>query len=199
MNSNIDTPNPDSHLSIFCWSVTTIILLFFSLTYLFVICCFSIGKSVLPIVAPVALFLSLIIGDWCARREGLCGLARIISSVTMVVVAAIALFLAKSFFDMSWDGLWYHQTAVYQMSHGWNPLSDPLHSFAPHLQDWLRYYAKGPWYIALALFETTRDIEMAKAAPWLAIVATFFAVLAASIDSGISRGQIDCHCCTCFS
>jgi len=22
--------------------------------------------------------------------------------------------------DMFWDGLWYHQTAIYQMAHGWN-------------------------------------------------------------------------------
>ena len=102
-------------------------------------------------------------------------------------IVGISLALAASFFDMSWDGLWYHQTAVYQMSHGWNPIYDPLHDFVPHLQDWLRHYAKGPWYVALALFETTGNIEMAKAAPWIALAAAFCAVLAACVDTGMRR------------
>ena len=116
-------------------------------------------------MAPAALLLSLAAGDWLARREGLRGPLRIAPPATALAVLGVSLFLAAAFFDMSWDGLWYHQTAVYQMAHGWNPLRDPMHSFAPHLQDWLRHYAKGPWYVALALFQTTPHIEWAKARP----------------------------------
>ncbi len=189
MNKNINTPNPNSHLSTLCWSVTAILLSFFCLTHLIVMFCFSVGWRTSPFVVPTALLLSLAAGDWFARREGIRDLERITIPVIVVVVVAIALFLARAFFDMSWDGLWYHQTAVYQMSHGWNPIYDPLHNFVPHLQDWLRYYAKGPWYLALTLFETTHDIEMAKAAPWLALVATYFALFAALIDFEMSRGK----------
>ena len=131
------------------------------------------------------MLLSLIVGDYLARREGIHGLIRMAPPVIALTIMGIALFLASAFFDMSWDGLWYHQTAVYQMSHGWNPLYDPMHNFAPHLQDWVRYYAKGPWYVALALFETTHNIEMAKAAPWIALMATSFAVFAVAIDFGM--------------
>jgi hypothetical protein len=106
----------------------------------------------------------------------------------MALVALVAsLVLAAAFFDLSWDGLWYHQTAVYQMAHGWNPLRDPMHRFTPHLQDWLRHYAKGPWYVALALFETTHSIEWAKAAPWAAMTAVLFSVFAASLDFGMNK------------
>jgi hypothetical protein len=188
-NDEMNTHNSISHLSTLCWSVTTIFLSFFLLIQLLVMFCFSIGSSVLSGIAPLALFISLAIGDWFFRRNGGHGLQRIAAPAIVLVVLAIALFLAKSFFDMSWDGLWYHQTAVYQMSHGWNPIYDPLHSFSSHLQDWLRFYAKGPWYIALALFETTHNIEMAKAAPWLALVATFSVVFAVSIDFGMSRSK----------
>jgi len=59
--------------------------------------------------------------------------------------------------------------------------------FTPHLQDWVRHYAKGPWYIALTLYSTTGNIEMAKAAPWISLVAAFAAVFAASVDLGLSR------------
>ena len=141
--------------------------------------CFCLGARVSPFLAPNALLLALAVGDWLARREGLHGRFRIAPTAIALAVVGLALFFAAAFFDMSWDGLWYHQTAVYQMSHGWNPLRDPQHDFVPHLQDWLRYYAKGPWYVALALFETTHQIECAKAAPWIALAATFLAVFAA--------------------
>ena len=141
-------------------------------------------------MAPVALLISLVVGYWLARREGLRGLLRIAPLATALAVLVAALLLAAAFFDMSWDGLWYQQTAVYQMSHGWNPLQDPMHSFTPHLQDWLRHYAKGPWYIALALFQTTHNIEWSKAATWAALAATFFAIFAVSRDFGMRRPTV---------
>jgi len=105
-----------------------------------------------------------------------------------LAIVGVSLRLAAAFFDMSWDGLWYHQTAVYQIVDGWNPLADPMRAFVPHLQDWVRHYAKGPWYVASALYASTGDIEMAKAAPWMALAATFFAVFAAAADFGMRRG-----------
>jgi hypothetical protein len=169
------------------WSVTAIFLSFFVFTQLSVMLCFVVGSIVSPFVAPLALLLSLAVGDWLARREGLRGQLRIVPPAIVLTVVALAMWLASAFFDMSWDGLWYHQTAVYQMSHGWNPIRDPLHSFAPHLQDWLHHYAKGPWYVALALFQTTHHIEWAKAAPWMALAATFLAVFATGLDFGMRR------------
>ena len=176
-------------LSTLCWTVVAILLLFFCLTHLGVLLYFSSGKSVSPFVAPVALVVSLIAGNWLARREGLRGLLLIWPPAIALVVVAISLPLAAAFFDMSWDGLWYHQTAIYQMDHGWNPLYEPMRGFTVHLQDWLRHYAKGPWYISLALFRITHNIEWSKAAPWMMLAATFFAVLAACIDFEMSRGK----------
>ena len=186
-NNDTHTAKPNSYLPTLCWSVTANLLSFFCLAHLIVMLCFSVGWRVSPSAMPVALALSLFVGDWLARREGLYGAVRIIPPAIALVIVILAMVLAAAFFDMSWDGLWYHQTAVYQMSHGWNPLYDPLHNFVPHLQDWLRYYAKGPWYVALALFETTHNIETAKAAPWMVLAATFFSVFAVSIDFGMRR------------
>jgi hypothetical protein len=149
--------------------------------------CFVAGVRVSSLVAPIALLAALAGGDWLARREGLRGRMRIAPPAIMLVILTLALCLAAAFFDMSWDGLWYHQTAVYQMAHGWNPLREPMHDFTPHLQDWVRYYAKGPWYTALALFETTQHIEWSKAGTWLALAAMFFAVFAAALDFGMRR------------
>jgi hypothetical protein len=141
--------------------------------------CFCLGVRVSPFLAPVALLLSLIAGGWLARREGVRGRWLLSPPAIASAVVALGVLLAGSFFDFGWDGQWYHQTAVYQMAHGWNPLRDPMHSFSPDLETWVRHYAKGPWYAALALYQTTQQIEWAKAATWIAFAAMFLVVLAA--------------------
>ena len=180
-------PNPDHDLSTRCWFATAILLSFLGLTHLGVLLCFSTGMQVPGWLAPITLLLALAVSDWLMRREGVRGRWRIAPAVIAIAVVALSLTVAGSFFDFSWDGQWYHQTAVYQMAHGWNPLRDPMHSFSPDLETWVRYYAKGPWYVALALFQTTHGIECAKAAPWIALAASFLAMFAVSLGFGRSR------------
>lgn len=175
------------HLAVLSWATAAILLLFFALAHLGVELCFLAGAGASPLVAPVTLLLALAAGDWLARREGLSGRLRLAPPAAVLGLLALALLLAAAFFDLSWDGLWYHQTAVYQMAHGWNPLKDPMHGFVNHLQDWVRHYAKGPWYFSLALFKTTGRIEWAKAEPLLALAAGFLAVFAAALDFGMRR------------
>ena len=180
---------PESHreLATLCWSTTAILLGFFFFAQAGVLLSFSVGWRVSPLVAPAALLLALASGDWFARREGLRGRLRLGPPAMAVAVCGVSWWLAAAFFDMSWDGLWYHQTAIYQMAHGWNPLRDPMHSFVPSLEDYVRYYAKGPWYVAVALFQTTGHIEWAKPAPGMALAASFLAVTAASLGLGMRR------------
>ncbi len=174
-------------LSALCWSIVGNLLGFLFLTQLAVVLLFAFNMKVTPFVAPAALVLAFAGGYWLAKREGM-KIKYIFASLTIsLITIGISLFAANAFYDMSWDGLWYHQTAVYQMSHGWNPLRDPLHEFTPHLRDWLRFYAKGPWYVALALFETTHNIEMAKAEALMIFASTFFVGFALLIDLGLKK------------
>ena len=171
-----------------CWSVAAILLSFFCLTHLGVMLCFGVGSGVSPIIAPAALLFSLVAGNWLGRREGLRGRLRIALPVIVLAVLALGVFLAASFFDLSWDSLWYQQTAVYQMAQGWNPLREPMRGLSPdHVEAMLRHYPKEPWYVALALFQTAHNIEWAKAGTWLALAAMFFAVFAAGLDFGMRR------------
>ena len=177
----------EKNLTLFCWSVVGTLLGFFFLTQLFVVILFAVNLKVTFLVAPVAFILSLTGGYWFAKREGLTKKYLIASLSISLVITIISLFVANAFYDLSWDGLWYHQTAVYQMAHGWNPVYDPLHNFTPHLQTWLRFYAKGPWYIDLALFETTQNIEMAKAAAIITFPLMFLAGFALMIELGLKK------------
>jgi hypothetical protein len=174
-------------LSLVVCTIVVTLLGFLFLTQLAVVFLFALNLKVTPFVAPVALILALSGGYWPAKREGLCRQYLFASLSISLIIVGISLFVANAFYDMSWDGLWYHQTAVYQMSHGWNPLHDPLHDFTPHLRTWLRFYTKGPWYFALALFETTHNIEMAKAAPLIVFASTFLAGFALFMDFGMKK------------
>jgi hypothetical protein len=160
---------------------------FLFLTHLAVVLLFAVNLKINPFITPAAFILSLGGGYWFSKKEGLGKKYKFYYLLISTIITATSLIIANAFYDLSWDGLWYHQTAVYQMSHGWNPLYDPLHNFTPHLQAWLRFYAKGPWYIALALFETTHNIEMAKAAALLIFPLTFLTGFALMIDLGLNK------------
>ena len=170
-----------------CWATSANILIFFCFAHLGVILCFAAGWRVPAYLAPVALVCALAAGDWLGRREGVGGRFRIVPPAAALAILGVSLILCAAFFDMSWDGLWYHQTAIYEMAHGWNPLRDPLHNFTPSLQDYVRYYAKGPWFVSLALYRLSPHIEWAKPAPWMAMAAMFLAVLAGLLDLGARR------------
>ena len=180
-------PRADRVLSTACWSLALLLLGFLALTQLEVLVSFAAGWRVSPVVAPVGLVAAFGAGDWLARREGLHWRLRLAIPAAALIVVCGAVLLSAAFFDLSWDGLWYHQTAVYQMAHGWNPLRDPMRTFDPTVVDSLRHYSKGPWYIALSLFATTSHIEWAKAAPWIALAAMFLAVAAALVEFGTRR------------
>lgn len=171
------------------WSIIIFLLSFLILSQTFVLMCFITGIRLFSWVLPLSIVFSCIAtfvlfyylinhkSDW---------LKIFIPCFSIIIISII---IAGLFYDMSWDGLWYHQTAVYQMAKGWNPVYDPLHNFTPHLQDWVRHYAKGQWYTAFSIYSFTGDIEYAKAATWIAMIISFFAVYTVSSEYRFKRWQ----------
>ena len=153
-----------------------------------VVLSFALGVGVSPALAPAVTAVALVAAWWFGRRSGLATRHAIGAAAVIAAVLAGCLALAATFFDLTWDGQWYHQTAVYKMAEGWNPLRDPLHAFGRHTWNlWVLHYAKGPWYVALALFATTGNIEVAKAASAITPVIALLVVLAAALDLGLTR------------
>jgi hypothetical protein len=150
------------------------------------------GRVGFALVAPLALMAALAIGYWLARREGLRGRMCWYPGGLALILLAGSLLLSAFFYDFSWDGQWYHQTAIILIARDWNPLSDPMRSFAGsqlHSQLWLRHYAKGPWYAAAAIFATTGRIELGKCIQWLILMAAFLGTLAACLGAGLRRSR----------
>lgn len=137
------------------------------------------------LVAPLALAVSLIAGLWLARRERPQRPWLPLALALALVAASLA--ISAFYYDLSWDGQWYHQTGILHIASGWDPLTDPMHPFATHLEAWVRHYPKGPWYQAAAIFRATGHIELGKAPQWIALAAMFLAAFAFLLDLGLRR------------
>jgi len=170
------------------WSAGGALLCWLGALHLGAVLSFTLGIGVSPVLAPVVTAAALPAAWWFGRRSGLTSRGGLAAAAVAAAALGGGVVLAAGFFDLTWDGQWYHQTAIYKMAEGWNPLRDPLHAFGRHTWNlWVLHYAKGPWYLALALFATSGSIEVAKAASAITPVVALLVVLAAGLDLGLGR------------
>jgi 4-amino-4-deoxy-L-arabinose transferase-like glycosyltransferase len=106
-----------------------------------------------------------------------------------VGITGIAAGMAGFCYDFSWDGEWYHQTAILSLAGGWDPVTEPMRPFLAPLQEWVRHYPKASWYAAAAIFRATGIVELGKMINGLAFAAMLCAVLGAALDGGMRRGR----------
>jgi hypothetical protein len=179
--------DPRDPLALVAWCTGAALLAWLCALHLGVLANFALGAGVSPALAPLATVAALLAAFRLGRRAGLSPRQGAAAAALAGSVIAAGLALAASFLDLSWDGQWYHQTAIYKMSSGWNPIHEPLRAFGSSSDLWVLHYAKGPWYVALALFATTGSIEVAKAMAGISLVIGFLIVLAAALELGLGR------------
>ena len=74
--------------------------------------------------------------------------------------------IAGRFFDMSFDGQWYHQDAIGFLKEGWNPIRDHrlLDTEVSGMNaNYVNCYPKAAWYFQAGIFSAFHDIEYGKA------------------------------------
>ncbi len=179
----------DQRLAVFLWGGAATILSFLALVHLGVLLCLLTSHAALPWVVPAAFVVAVWLGDFLGRREGLRGRDRAWQAGWVLGLTLLATGISAAFYDLSWDGQWYHQPAVYSMIQGWSPLAEPAREFAEHNQLWIRHYAKGPWYIATAMATLTGQIETGKFQTWMTMGAAFAAVSAVCLEAGFRRAR----------
>ena len=171
------------------WSAGVALLCWLAGLHLGVVFSFAVGARISPAIAPLVTAAALAVAWRAARRQELTPRQAAIACTLTSAVIASGVALAGAFFDLTWDGQWYHQTAVYEMSRGWNPIHDPVpDSFDRFWKLWVMHYAKGPWFWAIALYQSSGNIETAKAASAIAPVIACLVVLAVGVELGLSRG-----------
>lgn len=177
----------EDSLAAIAWLTAAILAGFMCLAQLGVMLSLLADRWGMPAVAPVALALALLLGELLGRQMKLSGRQRLWPPVLALGVMAAALAMAAFYFDLSWDGQWYHQWGIYAIANEWNPLLAPLQEFTPPLPVSVVYFAKGPWYVAVAIYETTGCFEAGKCSTFIAWAAMALAVFAAALNGGLRR------------
>ena len=181
-------PERNLQLAIACWVTSATVAAFLCLLQLGAMASLVAHRAGFALVAPMALMAALLIGYWLARREGLPNRMCWWPVGVALILLASSLLLSAFFYDLSWDGQWYHQSAIISIAHDWSPLSEPMRPVG-HSELWLRHYAKGPWYAAATIFATTGGVELGKCINWLILLAAFFGTLAACLNGGWRRSR----------
>ena len=81
----------------------------------------------------------------------------------MSIVFSLLIILASFFWDFSWDGQWYHQSAIYNITDGWNPIKEPIRKFNKNNDLSILHFPKGSWYFAASIYSSFGVFEAGKA------------------------------------
>ena len=106
----------------------------------------------------------------------------IISSILILLVFLVSLFLCGRVFDGSYDGNAYHKEAVGFLKEGWNPIYETAEEFGKEhsLGDthavWLNSYPKATWFYGASVYKITGNIETAKTFNLIILFVSFFIV-----------------------
>lgn len=90
-----------------------------------------------------------------------------------ILLLAVSILCAGFYFDLSWDGQAYHQTAVYDLASKWNPILQPLET-PDHLNDSsVLFFPKNSWIFGAALLRLYGNVEVGKAYNFVILFAAF--------------------------
>ena len=139
---------------------------------------FSMGFPISRANGVVGVFMAMAYCA-CARRwyyDG-CRMRHFLALVILVaLIVCSALYIAGRFYDISYDGMCFHQEGIISLYGGWNPFRDDIlqQQFpnVKHMAIVLNCYAKAPWILAAAVYKVTGSIEHGKAINLLLIGAS---------------------------
>ncbi len=179
-------------LASICWITSASVAAFLCFLQLGAMASLVAGRAGFALVAPMGFIAASLTGYCLARREGLrSGVCWVPGGLTLVLLSA-SLLTSAFFYDLSFDGQWYHQSGIIDIARNWNPISQPLTTFATNpfgRPIYLLHYAKGTWYAAATIFASTGRIELGKSINWLILEAAFLGALAACLDGGLRRSR----------
>lgn len=104
---------------------------------------------------------------------------QVFAKLCLLLILLFFSFMYSSglFYDISYDGQVYHQEAVNQLVHDWNPFQHYLTKDQSHSAVLLNHYAKGPWIYEAALYTATGQMEQSKVFNFVLIIISFLLAL----------------------
>lgn len=150
------------------WGITLLLIPFLSLVLASIT--FMLGGVIGVWMFPTAIAMSLAAGYCLLNKNG--NQYSLVTRYCTVVVASLLFALLSSalIYDLSYDGITYHQEAIFLMMQRWNPFHAPDMPTSP----WEIHYAKSLEIIASTIAIGFNRIEYGKAVNILLILASLF-------------------------
>ncbi|MFB6319610.1 hypothetical protein ACE1EF_13545 [Saccharicrinis sp. FJH54] len=148
---------------------------------------FATVKEILPYTFPVSLVLAAVLLFLLNKNDRL--RQHISVLVLSLGIIIFSLIIASFYFDLSWDGQWYHQSAIYHMVSDWNPLKEPIRNFEINNSSSISHFPKGSWYFAASVYSFTGNFEAGKALNILIPFIALFYIFASFREIRLSYGK----------
>lgn len=94
--------------------------------------------------------------------------------ILFLTILFISFTFGKNTIDLSIDGQFYHQTAVYQLFKGWNPYFENASLYSDSITEpILNQYAKGVWIVLATISKFLNSIEASKGLNFFVLLTCF--------------------------
>jgi len=161
-----------------------ILLAFLSIDHIYVMLSFLVGSWFLPFAFPLSFLTSVLL--YLSFERKIFVSEKIWTILLSVSVIIVSLALSAFYFDLSWDGQWYQQSAVYHLRSDWNPLYEPIRAFEGNNDTSILHFPKGSWYFAASVYSTLGNFESGKSLNFILIIVTLFVIFSTLSDLGLS-------------
>ncbi len=123
---------------------------------------------------PLAFILALLLNYFAARYfyPGEFFPVFIRTSMIILIIIIISIFISGLFYDISPDGQMYHMESAVQMKAGWNPFKKEL-PLELNQAIWLNHYGKGVEDPQATIYALTKRLETTKSTNFILLAASF--------------------------
>lgn len=149
-----------------------LLLSFIVIDHLLVMFSFVSSSNFLPWVLPVSLLFSVLMFLFMENKSSI--RLNLWSLLLSFLVIIVSMALAVFYVDFSWDGQWYHQSAIYNMVEGWNPLKEAIREFEIHNSVSIAHFPKAAWYYAASVYSFSGVFEAGKSINFILLFVAFF-------------------------
>lgn len=154
---------------------------------------FATGHSLQAWYAPVAVAAGMLFAAWRTRVTG----ESVLLAALLAGVMAVSLWLGARIGDTSYDSINYHQSAVSELRHGWNPWHGQSSGRFASERTWVDNYPQASWINAAAASLVTDRIDSGKwlnfaytAVSFLAVFSVLLRTTAASVTASLALAML---------
>lgn len=164
-----------------------ILMVFISLDHILVMFSFFIGSWFLPLALPLSFLLSVFLYLHLEKKENMT--KKTWTVFISLCVILVSIMVSAFYFDLSWDGQWYQQSAIYHLKSGWNPIFEPIRAFEENNDSSIIHFPKGSWYYAASIFSTLGIFESGKSINFILLTISIFIIFSILQDFNLSKGK----------